>query len=369
MSESLPSNKSKQENPNVTRARELVLSYGWNSTSFQIVNPGINRWFSDADDAVVGYVTSKRVRVVAGAPVCDERRLNGVVEEFELDSNRAGERVCYFAAEERLESTLAKTNNHSKFLIGAQPVWNPLRWAEKVVGHKSLRAQISRSRNKGVTVEEWPIEKAANHPELFDCLGLWLASKGLPPLHFMVETNTLNRLANRRVFVALHRGTVAGFIVLSPIAKRHGWLFEQFPHRPGAPNGTVELMVDSAMRAIAEDRFEYATLGLSPLSKRSDIEPDNQPLWLCGILAWLRKHGQRFYNFDGLDSFKAKLRPDRWDPVFAVSNEPQVSFRTLNAIAGAFGGGSAGKLIISGLLKSAMTEIHWLRSRILPDAQ
>ena len=51
------------------RARSLVLKHGWNSTCFQIVNPGIEYWFGEDGESVVGYVTSKGVRVVAGAPV------------------------------------------------------------------------------------------------------------------------------------------------------------------------------------------------------------------------------------------------------------------------------------------------------------
>src|SRR6185295_14755670 len=105
-----------------------------------------------------------------------------------------------------------------------------------------------------------------------------------------------------RVFVGERDNHVVGFVVLSPIAQRNGWLFEQFPHVPGAPNGTVELMIDAAMRTLAEDGCDYATLGLSPLSRRSNIPADKQPLWVRFILGWIRKHGQRFYNFDGLDS-------------------------------------------------------------------
>ena len=56
------------ENPAVARARELVLAYGWNSTSFQIVNPGIKRWFSQDGEAVVGYVPAAGFRIVAGSP-------------------------------------------------------------------------------------------------------------------------------------------------------------------------------------------------------------------------------------------------------------------------------------------------------------
>jgi lysylphosphatidylglycerol synthetase-like protein (DUF2156 family) len=59
-------------------ARDLVLAHGWNATADQILNPGIRHWFAAAGDAVVGYVTEGRVRVVAGAPVATEARLAAV---------------------------------------------------------------------------------------------------------------------------------------------------------------------------------------------------------------------------------------------------------------------------------------------------
>ena len=351
------------ENPSVARARELVLTCGWNSTSFQIVNPGISRWFSDRGDAVVGYVAAAGVRVAAGAPVCREERLAEVIEEFESYAKHAGESVCFFCAESRLESAVEGRAHHSRFLLGAQPTWRPVIWPETVGKHKSLRAQLNRSRNTGVTVAEWPTEKATGSESLAECLHAWLDSKGLPPLHFLVEPDTLNRLKHRRVFVAEHNGRVVGFVTLSPVVTRNGWLFEQFPHRPKAPNGTVELMIDAAMRALAEDGCEYATLGLSPLSQRAEVANRDDPIWLRAALGWIRKHGQRFYNFDGLDAFKAKLGPERWEPVFAVANEPRVSPRTLYAIASAFSGNAPFQLLFGGLAKAAATEGKWIGRR------
>ena len=352
------------ENPAVARARDIALTHGWNSTSFQIVNPGIKRWFSEDGEAVVGYVTAAGFRVVAGAPVCAKPRLPEIVEKFETDATRNNERVCYFCAESHLESIASDLGVHTKFLLGAQPAWNPGDWANIVGDHKSLRAQLNRARNKSVVVTEWPSEKAREDPRLENCLRQWLDSKGLPPLHFLVEPETLKRLDHRRIFVAEHEAEVLGFVTLSPVSRRKGWLFEQFPHRPGAPNGTVELMIDAAMRSIAADNCEYATLGLSPLSKRAAIERFDNPMWLNVALAWLRKHGQRFYNFDGLDAFKAKLQPARWEPVFAVSNESRVSFRTLYAIASAFSGNAPIQLLFGGLWKAGTTELRWLRQRL-----
>ena len=357
------SEASRHEKPDIARARDLVLSHGWNSTSFQIVNPGIRRWFSSGRDAVVGYSLSKNTRVVVGAPVCEKADLPAVAAEFEADAVENGQHVCYFAAETRLEENFKDSPNHTKFLLGAQPSWRPVNWPGIVSAHRSLRAQLNRARNKGVRVSEWEVASAREHASLTKVLREWLESKGLPPLHFMVESDTLSRLQNRRVFVAEKENNAVGFIVLSPIANRNGWLFEQFPHCPTAPNGTVELMIDTAMRTLATGGYEYATLGLSPLSKRSNVTISADPAWLRLVLAWLRKHGQRFYNFDGLDAFKAKLRPERWEPVFAISNEPRVSFKTLLAIAGAFSGNATARMIVGGLGRAALTEFRWLTGR------
>ncbi len=336
----------------ILHTRKLVLEHGWNSTSFQIINPGIQHWFSKDGDGVVGYTRASRVRVVVGAPVCAEENLLAVARSFETDAASRKETVCYFCAEARLDSALVGSEPYSKFLLGAQPVWNPQNWDSIVSSNGSLRAQLNRSRNKGVRVVEWCTERASHDPGIAECLKLWLDSKGLPPLHFMVETDMLRRLEDRRIWVAQSANEVVGFLVLSPVRKRNGWLFELFPHRPHSPNGTVELMIDAAMRAIATDGCSHATLGLSPLSKRANVTTHDNPLWLRAILFSVRKHGQRFFNFEGLDAFKAKLKPDRWEPAFAISNSPRISPRTLWAIAGAFSGHSVCGTIFKGITKA-----------------
>lgn len=350
------------------QTRRLVLAYGWNSTSYQILNPGIRRWFSKKYDAVVGFAACSGVRVVAGSPVCAVERLPEIVAEFELDAARNNETVCYFCAEERLESIYDDSSTHAKILLGAQPVWNPANWAGITIKQKSLRAQFNRARNKGVSVSEWSAEKSRNHPMLVESVREWLAVKNLPPLHFLIEPNTLARIYDRRVFVAERRGEVVGFVMLSPVSQRNGWLFEQFIHRPNAPNGTIELLIDTAMRALAEEGFEYATLGLSPLSTRAQVESFKNPFWLRILLAWMRLHGKRFYNFGGLDSFKAKFQPEKWEAVFAVSNQPRITPVLLYAIASAFSGNAPFSLLVNGLRRAFITELKWLKRRFAKTA-
>jgi phosphatidylglycerol lysyltransferase len=347
--------------PGIERVRELVLEYGWNATSYQIVNPGIEHWFSEKGDAVVGFVEASGFRIAAGAPVCDESRLADVAGEFERDAEGSGLRVCYFGAEERLESLYRDDAGHSMVLLGAQPVWNPSNWASMLANHASLRAQLNRARNKKVKIVEWAPERATGAQSLRNCLDEWLATKGLPPLHFLVEPQTLSRLTDRRIFVAERGEQVVGFLVASPIPRREGWLIEQNIRAAKAPNGTAELLIDGATRAMDARNSHYVTLGLSPLSRRSGVESTSKnPLWLRTVLSWVRAHGKRFYNFEGLDAFKAKFRPERWEPVYAIANQHDFSFKALYAIASAFSQGSPISTITGGILRAAGTEMRWL---------
>jgi phosphatidylglycerol lysyltransferase len=351
--------------PDDPRARALVLAHGWNAMAYQVLNPGFVHWFAAADDALVGYVRWGRTRVVGGAPICAAERVAAVVREFEDEAHACGERVTWFGAGERLERLYAGDDTHAFLPLGAQPWWDPRTWDEVVRRRKRLREQVARARAKGVTVTEWPAAQAHASPRLQAVLDAWLSTRGLPPLHFLVESNTLDRLADRRVVVATREATVVAFMVATPIPARRGWLIEQWPRRPDAPNGTIECLLDATMRALAATGAEQVTLGLAPLSTRAPQVPmpDGRvlPTWLRGALAWGRAHGRRFYDFEGLDAFKSKFAPAWWEPLFAIVDRPRVTPGALWAIAGAFGQRNPARLGAQALARAATEE--WRRVR------
>ena len=344
------------------RARALVMRYGWNSAAYQILNPQMELWFTSERDGCVGYVRWAGVRIVAGAPICAEERLASAAEEFEQDARRSGESVCYFGAADRLRAALVALPAHSAVPIGAQPSWRPERWEDILKSHRSLRAQLNRARNKGVTVAEWDRSRASDDPGLQRCFNEWDAGHSGFSLHFLTEPVAFGSLGDRRVFVAEREGVLVGFLVAAPVPERRGWLAEQIVRGSGAPNGTAELLMDGLMRTMAQEQFEFVTLGLAPLSRRGGVTPPRR-LWLRLLLSWIRAHGARFYNFEGLDSFKAKFQPDLWEPIYAISNESRFSARTLYGVAAAFTDGAPVIAIGRAVASAVNQEWRLLRHR------
>jgi phosphatidylglycerol lysyltransferase len=319
------------------RARHLVLEYGWNSTAYQILNPGMHYWFSKNVPAVAGYVMRARTMVIAGAPVCAEKMLPSVTRELEAHARARGEGLCYVHVSHRLADHFESSRHHSRIVLGAQPVWNPAEWPAILRARPSLRAQLRRAQNKSVHVA---IEHAGHLHDNLDfqrCLQEWLHSRPLPPMGFLVEPETFRgELADRLLLVARRSGAPVGYLLASPIPQRNGFLVEQILRLPNAPNGTVELLIDALMSHLADAGHPYLTLGLVALTHHADPWMKNNPIWLRAIMAAARRHGRHFYDFDGLEKFRNKLSPAHWEPVFAIAAEPSFSLRSFYALLAAF---------------------------------
>ncbi len=123
---------------------------------------------------------------------------------------------------------------------------------------------------------------------------------------------------------------------------------------------TIEILMDTAIRAVAASGAEYVTMGIVPLSMHGLPAASPNPGWLKFLMGWVRAHGRRFYNFDGLDKFKVKFRPQEWEPIYVISKEDRFSVGSLYAIAAAFSDGSPISAVLRGLGRALRQEISWL---------
>jgi phosphatidylglycerol lysyltransferase len=103
----------------------------------------------------------------------------------------------------------------------------------------------------------------------------------------------------------------------------------------------------------AELGCTYVTMGLVALAGGTVAE---NPFWMRSLMYIARAHANRFYNFRGLERFRAKMHPAYWEKVYAISNERRFSPLALYAVGGAFSEISPFRAIGLAVLKGAREE-------------
>jgi phosphatidylglycerol lysyltransferase len=303
----------------------LLRRHGWNATSFQAIEPEFRYWFDPEGDAAVAYLDTGRAWVVAGVPIAAIDRCAAVAKRFAQEAARQDRRVVFFATEPRFLQVAPMR----ALAIGEQPSWDPRSWTERHRGHRGLKEQLRRARAKGVSVARVPSVEAAGamRPELERLIARWLSARPMPPMSFLVALEPFVFPEECRYYAARVGENVAGLLVAVPVYGRGGWFFEDILRDPSSPKGTTEMMIDAAMRDVAEEGCTFVTLGLAPLA---------------GPARWLRftrKLLGGFYNFEGLRAFKEKLRPDEWTPIFLAWPDERNAVSALYDVLHAFAGG------------------------------
>ncbi len=64
----------------------------------------------------------------------------------------------------------------------------------------------------------------------------------------------------------------------------------------------------------------------------------------------------------GLKLFKAKFRPDAWEPITVISNEKRLSLQALHAVAAAFSTGPPIGAILRAMWAAVKQELLWIVS-------
>jgi phosphatidylglycerol lysyltransferase len=340
--------------PERQRVLALLVRYGWNATSFQVLEPGF-RYFWDGDDACVAYVDTGAAWVTAGAPLAKVERFDEVMERFCSAARGKRRRVCCFATEMRFHEAVA----WPALRIGDQPVWVPEDWDAALQSRRSLREQLRRARAKGVVVRRLAAPELVSGSEvrvrLERLIARWQRSRAMAPMGFLVQVDPFTFLEERRQFVAEHNGLVVGFLGIVPVYARRGWFFEDFLRDPEAPNGTVELLVDAGMRAAVDESVPYVTLGLVPLA--GEVGP---------FLRLVKSFGQTLYDFDGLRGFKAKFAPRHWEPIHLAHPPDTYGLLAVRDVLTAFARGGLTRFGIETLLRGPAVVTRVLSVLLVP---
>ncbi len=109
-------------------------------------------------------------------------------------------------------------------------------------------------------------------------------------------------------------------------------------HLPDAPVGVMDYMFIELMLYGKEQGYRWFNLGMAPLSGLENRAI--APFW-NQLGTFIFRHGEHFYNFQGLRQYKDKYKPV-WAPRYLASPGGVAVFRILTNIASMISGGISG---------------------------
>jgi phosphatidylglycerol lysyltransferase len=125
------------------------------------------------------------------------------------------------------------------------------------------------------------------------------------------------------------QGKIVAFVNILLGADKHELSLDLMRHLPEAPHGIMEYLFTQLMLWGKREGYRWFSLGMAPLAGL-EARP-LAPLWnrLAGLVF---RHGEHFYNFQGLRQFKEKFDPE-WEPRYLAASSGLALPRILANIA------------------------------------
>jgi phosphatidylglycerol lysyltransferase len=204
---------------------------------------------------------------------------------------------------------------------------------------KAMRYIVRRAERDGATFEVLP---AAAVPPLIDELrpisDAWLAAKGTREKRFSLGCFDPAYLAHFPLAVVRQNGAIVAFANLWCGAEKQELGADLMRYGETAPPSTMEYLFARMMLWGKEQGYAWFNMGMVPLSGMEDRPL--APLWQrLGALAY--RHGEQFYNFQGLRLYKEKFDP-LWRPKYLVCPAGYAFPRILAGVATIVSGGLTG---------------------------
>ena len=271
--------------------------------------------FNEAADSFVMYQIAGRSWIALGDPVGTAEGAEELVWRFrEISDRHGGQTVFYQASGDRLP--LYVDLGLAALKIGEEARVPLAEFSLEGPARADLRQAHRRAERDGASFEVIPPEQVDSlMPTLEKISNSWLASKSTSEKRFSVGAFSPSYLRNFPLAIVRSEGCPTAFANLWTSGTKEELSVDLMRFGNDAPRGAMDYLFIELMKWGRAQGYRWFNLGMAPLSglERHPLAP-----------AWHRvgnfvfRHGEHFYNFEGLRRYKSKFEP-QWEPKYLVA--------------------------------------------------
>jgi phosphatidylglycerol lysyltransferase len=271
--------------------------------------------FDPAQEGFIMYQVQGQSWIAMGDPVGPDTAREALAWRFREMADRHGGRAVFYQVDaENLPVYLDLGLTAMK--LGEEGVVSLAGFSLEGSARKELRQAYHRAQRDGLSFEIVPPTAVpALMDELRQVSDTWLEEKHTREKGFSVGYFQPAYLAHFSCALVRVDGRIVAFANLLASAGRHELSIDLMRYLSEAPKGIMDYLFIELMLWGAREGYGQFNLGMAPLSGLESHPL--APLWhRLGILIF--RHGEHFYNFEGLRAYKDKFAPT-WRPKYLVA--------------------------------------------------
>jgi phosphatidylglycerol lysyltransferase len=271
--------------------------------------------FSPSGRSFLAFGKRGRSWVALFGPFGDAREFADIVWQFIEMATDHGGRAAFYHVRPATLPLLLDCGLHL-FKLGEHAQVELASFDLKGASRANLRTAVNRAEREGLRFEVVPAAAVdALLPALREVSDAWLAAHRSGEKAFSVgrfEDDYLRRFA---VAVVRRNDRIIAFANLLTTDAREEAALDLMRHLPDAPPGTMDFLLVRILQHLQAQGYRHFGLGMSPMAGMA--RRSGAPKWQR-VARLVYEHGNGFYNFRGLRSFKDKFSPV-WEARFLAA--------------------------------------------------
>jgi phosphatidylglycerol lysyltransferase len=293
---------------------------------------------STDNDAFVMYGREGRSWVAMGDPIGRKESAQELVWQFHELADRHGGWTAFYQVRPDMLPLYLEVGL-SPLKLGEEARVDLIEFSLEGSANKPLRHWHRRPESEGCTFRIIPATDVEQiMPGLQIISDDWLRAKNTREKRFSLGFFDTSYLLRNPIALVERDGRTVGFANLWLGGSGEELSIDLMRHTSDAPSGVMDYLIVELLLWGKQQGYRWFNLGMAPLSgfgKRPAA-----PFW-NQLASLIYRHGEHFYNFQGLRQYKEKFRPV-WEPRYLASPGGMAQYRVLADVSSLVSGGIKG---------------------------
>ncbi len=291
--------------------------------------------WSDDERAFVMFGCQGKSWIAMGDPVGSETSADDAAWKFREACDVAGTWPVFYQVDEQSLSRYVDMGL-SMMKLGEEARVPLKEFSLANSSNKDLRRTNKKAVEEGLRFEIVPqIKVAALLPQLKLISDAWLSEKSAAEKGFSLGFFHEEYLLQCDIALIFNQETPIAFANLWKGAGQHELSIDLMRYLPDASRSVMEFLFIQLMLWGKQEGYAWFNLGMAPLSGIDSHRLG--PLW-NRVSSLMFRHGEHFYNFQGLRNYKSKFNPV-WTPKYLASPGGLATARVLADVSTLIAGG------------------------------